>query len=58
MGSLLRSRSDRVCGLQSDGRVVACHGKGPIVDLFAVLTDEEVVTRAAKRARKECKRAR
>ena len=47
-----------MCGLQSDGRVVACHGKGPIVDLFAVLTDEEVATKAAKRTRKERKRAR
>ncbi|XP_045126628.1 WD repeat-containing protein 3-like isoform X2 [Portunus trituberculatus] len=58
MGSVLRSRGDRVCGLQSDGRVVACHGKGPVIDLFAVLTDEEVATKAAKRGRKERKRAR
>lgn len=58
LGSVLRSRGDRVCGLQSDGRVVACHGKGPIVDLFAILTDEEVAARAAKRGRKERKRAR
>lgn len=58
LGSVLRSRSDRVCGLQSDGRVVACHGKGPTVDLFAVLTEEEVAAKTAKRARKERKRAR
>lgn len=58
MGSVLRSRGDRVCGLQSDGRVVACHGKGPTVDLFAVLTEMEVATKAANRARKERKRAR
>lgn len=47
-----------MCGLQSDGRVVVCHGKGPVVDLFAILTDEEVAARTAKRNKKERKRAR
>lgn len=58
MGSVLRSRIDRVVGLQTDGRVVACHGKGPVIDLFAVLTEEEVADKVARRIRKECKRAR
>lgn len=58
LGSVLRSRGDKVSGLCTDGRVVACHSKSPTIDLFIVLTDEEVKEKAAKRLRKANKRAR
>lgn len=58
IGSILRSRGDRVCGLHTDGRVVACHGTGAIVDLFVVLTDEEKESKTARRMKKQRKRAR
>ena len=58
IGSILRSRGDRVSGLHSDGRVVACHGTGAYADLFVVLTDEEIDTKVAKRLKKQRKRAR
>lgn len=58
LGSVLRSRGDRVCGLHTDGRVVACNGKSPVVDLFVILTDEEVKAKVAKRLKKARKKAR
>ncbi|KAK7017057.1 Dip2/Utp12 protein, partial [Halocaridina rubra] len=58
IGSILRSRGDKVFGLHTDGRVVACHGKGVVIDLFAVLTDEERDAKIAKRLKKLRKRAR
>ncbi|XP_042222099.1 WD repeat-containing protein 3-like [Homarus americanus] len=58
LGSVLRSRGDRVCGLLTDGRVVACHGKTPVVDLFIILTEEEVEAKVSKRLKKARKRAR
>ncbi|XP_069956635.1 WD repeat-containing protein 3 isoform X1 [Cherax quadricarinatus] len=58
LGSVLRSRGDRVCGLHTNDRVVVCHGKSPVMDLFVILTDEEVETKVAKRLKKTRKRAR
>ncbi|XP_045592640.1 LOW QUALITY PROTEIN: WD repeat-containing protein 3 [Procambarus clarkii] len=58
LGSVLRSRGDRVCGLHTDGRVVVCHGKSPVMDLFIILTDEEVQAKVSKRLKKARKRAR
>lgn len=58
MGSILRSRGDRVCGLHTDGHVVVCHGTGAFVDMFVVLTDEETEAKIAKRLKKQRKRAR
>ncbi|CAL4083170.1 unnamed protein product, partial [Meganyctiphanes norvegica] len=58
LGSILRSRSDRVCGIETDGRVVVCHGKSPVVDLFVLLSEEEIETKVARRKKKARKRAR
>ncbi|XP_071524074.1 WD repeat-containing protein 3 [Panulirus ornatus] len=58
LGSVLRSRGDRVCGLHTDGRVVACYGKSQVVDLFVMLTEEEVRAKVARRLKNERKRAR
>ncbi|XP_068236642.1 WD repeat-containing protein 3 [Palaemon carinicauda] len=58
MGSILRSQGDKVCGLLTDGHVVACYGTKSSVDMFSVLTDEEVEVKIAKRLKKQRKRAR
>jgi len=58
LGSILRSRSDRVSGIETDGRVVVCHGKSPVVDLFVLLSEEEIETKVARRKKKARKRAR
>lgn len=58
MGSVLRSRGDRVCGLRTNGTVVACHGKSSHIDLFTVLPDEEVKAKRTKRLNKSQKRER
>ncbi|ROT67348.1 hypothetical protein C7M84_014583 [Penaeus vannamei] len=58
LGSILRSRGDRVCGLQTDGHIVACYGKSAVVDLFHVLSEEEVSAKVASRLKKARKRAR
>lgn len=58
LGSILRSRSDRVCGIETDGRVVVCHGKSQVVDVFFILTEEEIEAKVGKRKKKARKRAR
>lgn len=47
-----------MCGLQTDGRIVACYGKSAVVDLFHVLSEEEVSAKVASRLKKARKRAR
>ncbi|KAK3871412.1 hypothetical protein Pcinc_023437 [Petrolisthes cinctipes] len=58
LGRVQRSRGDRVCGLHTNGTVVACHGKSAIVDLFLVLPDEEVHAKRMKRLKTSRKKAR
>uniref|UniRef100_A0A3Q3FCU7 WD repeat domain 3 n=1 Tax=Labrus bergylta TaxID=56723 RepID=A0A3Q3FCU7_9LABR len=59
-GSILREARDRVVSLTSDtkARVIACHGNDSILELFTVLSEEEVqkkMTKKMKKAKKKLK---
>ncbi|XP_004081424.1 WD repeat-containing protein 3 [Oryzias latipes] len=61
-GSILREARDRVVSMTTDSRarVVACHGNDSVLELFTVLTEEEVqrkMTKKMKKARKKAAKA-
>ncbi|CAG5865329.1 unnamed protein product [Menidia menidia] len=58
-GSLLREARDRVVSMAADARarVLACHGNDSVLELFTVLSEEEVQKKMAKKLKKAKKRA-
>uniref|UniRef100_F6ZG14 WD repeat-containing protein 3 n=2 Tax=Ornithorhynchus anatinus TaxID=9258 RepID=F6ZG14_ORNAN len=61
-GSIMREGRDRVVGLAADrtGTVLACHGSDSVLELFRVLSEEEIQKKIDKRmklARKKAKSA-
>uniref|UniRef100_A0A3Q3QZH0 Small-subunit processome Utp12 domain-containing protein n=1 Tax=Monopterus albus TaxID=43700 RepID=A0A3Q3QZH0_MONAL len=53
-GSILREARDRVVSLTTDTRakVVACHGNNSVLELFTVLSEEEVKKKMMKKLKK------
>ena len=47
-----------MCGLVTDGKVLACYGMGKVIDTFKILSDDDVQKKMAKRLKKARKRAR
>uniref|UniRef100_A0A665X6N7 WD repeat-containing protein 3 n=1 Tax=Echeneis naucrates TaxID=173247 RepID=A0A665X6N7_ECHNA len=58
-GSILREARDRVVSLTTDAkaRVIACHGNDSALELFTVLSEEEVQKKMAKKLKKAKKKA-
>ncbi|XP_034549876.1 WD repeat-containing protein 3 [Notolabrus celidotus] len=58
-GSILREARDRVVSLTSDAkaRVIACHGNDSVLELFTVLSEDEVQKRMSKKVKKAKKKA-
>lgn len=58
-GSILREARDRVVSLTTDTRakVVACHGNNSVLELFTVLSEEEVKKKMMKKLKKAKKKA-
>uniref|UniRef100_A0A4W6G235 WD repeat domain 3 n=1 Tax=Lates calcarifer TaxID=8187 RepID=A0A4W6G235_LATCA len=59
-GSILREARDRVVSLTADAkaRVIACHGNDSVLELFTVLSEEEVQKKMTKKLKKAKKKAR
>ncbi|KAM6473209.1 WD repeat-containing protein 3 isoform 1-T2 [Liasis olivaceus] len=59
-GSILREGRSRVVGLATDrsGRILACHGTDSVLEIFYVLSKEEVQKKLEKKMRKARKKAR
>uniref|UniRef100_A0A673BCJ3 Small-subunit processome Utp12 domain-containing protein n=1 Tax=Sphaeramia orbicularis TaxID=375764 RepID=A0A673BCJ3_9TELE len=58
-GSILREARDRVVSLTADNkaRVIACHGNDSALELFTVLSEEEVQKKMNKKLKKAKKKA-
>ncbi|XP_068428637.1 WD repeat-containing protein 3 [Clinocottus analis] len=58
-GSILREARDRVVSLAADAkaRVLACHGNDSVLELFTVLSEDEVQKRMTKKTKKAKKKA-
>ncbi|XP_056145530.1 WD repeat-containing protein 3 [Lampris incognitus] len=58
-GSILRETRDRVVSLTTDAkaRVIACHGNESVLELFTVLSEEEVEKKMTKKLKKAKKKA-
>ncbi|KAM6934996.1 WD repeat-containing protein 3 [Xenentodon cancila] len=58
-GSVLREARDRVVSLTADARarIIACHGNDSILELFTVLSEEEVQIKMSKKLKKAKKKA-
>ncbi|XP_028992625.1 WD repeat-containing protein 3 [Betta splendens] len=58
-GSILRQARDRVVSLTADTRasVIACHGNDSVLELFTVLSQEEVEKKMSKKLKKAKKKA-
>lgn len=58
-GSILREARDRVVSLTTDNkaRVIACHGNDSVLELFTVLSGEEIEKKMAKKMKKAKKKA-
>ncbi|KAM3861701.1 WD repeat-containing protein 3 [Diretmus argenteus] len=58
-GSLLREARDRVVSLTADAkaRVIACHGNDSVLEIFTVLSEDEVEKKMAKKLKKAKKKA-
>uniref|UniRef100_A0A8C9Y067 WD repeat domain 3 n=1 Tax=Sander lucioperca TaxID=283035 RepID=A0A8C9Y067_SANLU len=58
-GSILREARDRVVSLAADAkaRVIACHGNDSVLELFTVLSEEEVQKKMTKKLKKAKKKA-
>ncbi|XP_013856209.1 WD repeat-containing protein 3, partial [Austrofundulus limnaeus] len=58
-GSILREARDRVVSLTSDSRarVFGCHGNDSVLELFTVLSEEEVTKKMSKKLKKAKKKA-
>ncbi|KAG7240373.1 hypothetical protein INR49_026944 [Caranx melampygus] len=58
-GSILREARDRVVSMTTDNkaRVIACHGNDSVLELFTVLSEEEVQKKMSKKLKKAKKKA-
>uniref|UniRef100_A0A8C4ERJ0 WD repeat-containing protein 3 n=1 Tax=Dicentrarchus labrax TaxID=13489 RepID=A0A8C4ERJ0_DICLA len=58
-GTILREARDRVVSMTTDhkARVIACHGNDSILELFTVLSEEEVQRKMTKKLKKAKKKA-
>uniref|UniRef100_A0A3Q2D293 WD repeat-containing protein 3 n=1 Tax=Cyprinodon variegatus TaxID=28743 RepID=A0A3Q2D293_CYPVA len=58
-GSILREARDRVVSLTADtkARVIACHGNDAVLEVFTVLTEQEVQKKMTKKLKKAKKKA-
>ncbi|XP_057708429.1 WD repeat-containing protein 3 [Corythoichthys intestinalis] len=58
-GSILREARDRVVSLTTDSkaRIMACHGNSMILEVFTVLSEDEVRRKMAKKLKKAKKKA-
>lgn len=58
-GSILREARDRVVSLAADAkaRVIACHGNDSVLELFTVLSEDEVQKKMTKKLKKAKKKA-
>ncbi|XP_050777129.1 WD repeat-containing protein 3 isoform X2 [Gopherus flavomarginatus] len=58
-GSIMRAGRDRVVTLATDrtGRILACHGTDSVLEVFCVLTEEEICKKMEKKMRKAKKKA-
>ncbi|XP_034266931.1 WD repeat-containing protein 3 isoform X2 [Pantherophis guttatus] len=58
-GSIMREGRNRVVGLASDrsGRILACHGTDSVLEIFYILSKEEVQKKLEKKMRKARKKA-
>ncbi|KAI3355690.1 hypothetical protein L3Q82_004283 [Scortum barcoo] len=58
-GSILREARDRVVSLTTDAkaRVIACHGSDSVLELFMVLSEDEVQKKMTKKLKKAKKKA-
>ncbi|XP_053733114.1 WD repeat-containing protein 3 [Synchiropus splendidus] len=58
-GSILREARDRVVSLTTDkkAQIIACHGNDSILELFTVLSEEEVRKKMTKKLKKAKKKA-
>lgn len=58
-GSILREARDRVVSMTTDAkaRVIACHGNDSVLELFTVLSEEEVNKKMTKKLKKAKKKA-
>ncbi|XP_075967408.1 WD repeat-containing protein 3 [Anarhichas minor] len=58
-GSILREARDRVVSLAVDAkaRVIACHGNDVVLEIFTVLSEEEVQKKMTKKLKKAKKKA-
>lgn len=57
-GSILREARDRVMSMTTDnrGRVIACHGNDAILELFTVLSKDEIQKKMSKKLKKAKKK--
>ncbi|XP_066124256.1 WD repeat-containing protein 3 isoform X2 [Saccopteryx bilineata] len=60
VGSLMREGRDRVVNLAADktGRILACHGNDSVLELFCILSKEEMQKKMEKKMKKARKKAR
>uniref|UniRef100_A0A8C6XR46 WD repeat-containing protein 3 n=1 Tax=Naja naja TaxID=35670 RepID=A0A8C6XR46_NAJNA len=58
-GSIMREGRNRVVGLATDrsGRILACHGTDSVLEIFYILSKEEVQKKLEKKMRKARKKA-
>ncbi|CAN9498465.1 unnamed protein product [Ophioblennius macclurei] len=58
-GSILREARDRVVSMTTDSRarIIACHGNDSILELFTVLSEDEVNKKMSKKLKKAKKKA-
>ncbi|KAK7913686.1 hypothetical protein WMY93_013897 [Mugilogobius chulae] len=58
-GSILREARDRVVSMTTDNRarVIACHGNDAVLELFTVLSQEEIQKKMSKKLKKAKKKA-
>ncbi|XP_072301134.1 WD repeat-containing protein 3 [Eucyclogobius newberryi] len=58
-GSILREARDRVVSMATDNRarIIACHGNDAVLELFTVLSEEEIQKKMSKKLKKAKKKA-
>ncbi|NWX52027.1 WDR3 protein, partial [Steatornis caripensis] len=59
VGSIMREGRDRIVTLATDrtGKILACHGTDAVLEVFSVLSEEEVQKKLEKKAKKAKKKA-
>ncbi|NXE27240.1 WDR3 protein, partial [Ardeotis kori] len=60
VGSIMREGRDRIVTLATDrtGKILACHGTDSVLEVFSVLSEEEVQKKLEKKMKKAKKKAR